>query len=147
MQILPYYITERKLPIGCTFWTLWIFLASSGNEVWTTDEGDTKETVVQEYLIDNGLFGEEKQTSIKDMLLYKVDTTKTNLKDFHTWSDKLSNDTSVENVWRPFFWIGDSMYGERDTWGCKEEVDQLKLGKFKNIGEIWKVLRDVENIS
>jgi len=113
-------------------------MASSGKELWKTD--DPRETIVQEYFNDNGIFGEEKITR-EDIFAYQVDRTRTTLSDFHTWADTLAK-KSCEHVWRPFFWIGESC-GKPDSWGWKEEVDQLKLDPFFTIGEIWGLLAEV----
>jgi hypothetical protein len=136
--LVPYYITEKTLPIGCTIWTLWIFMESSGKSLWTTEDG--RDTLIREYLNENGIFGEE-QPSVEPFLLYKVDTEKTQMKDFHTWSDILAHqDTKPEHVWRPFFWIGDSMYGKVDPWGWTEEVGALKLDTFHTMGQVWQLI-------
>ena len=63
------------------------------------------------------------------------------MKDFHMWSDILANqETKPEHVWRPFFWIGDSMYGQVDPWGWTEEVSALKLDPFHSMGQIWRLI-------
>jgi len=137
MIILPYYITEKTLSLGCKMWTLWIFMSSSGKELWKADADETPDQIVKEYLNDNGIVGDVQESSRKDMLLYKVNREKTNMKDFHTWADSLSGE--MEHVWRPFFWIGE-VCGETDSWGWKEEVDTLKLDPLHTIGEIWSVV-------
>lgn len=146
MILLPYYITEKKLPIGCTLTTLWLFLASGGTDLWKVDEEHVnmdRSTIVQEYMVENGLHG-ELRTSPEPYLVYKVDTHATNMKEFHTWSDILAGQ-SAENVWRPFFWIGDGV-SEKDAWGWKEEADTLKVG-FYSMGDVWKVLRGSTSVS
>ena len=148
MILLPYYTTEKKLPIGCTITTLWLFLTAGGADLWKVDEEHAtlpRETIVQEYLIENGLHG-DLRTSPENYLVYKVDPKKTVMKDFHMWSDVLDGQ-DVQNVWRPFFWIGSEVGAalEKDAWGWKEEVDTLKVG-FQPMGDIWKVLRDSTDI-
>lgn len=145
MILLPYYTTEKKLPIGCTLTTVWIFLASGGNDLWKVDDEHAsldKETIVQDYLVENGLHG-ELRSSTEKYVVYKVDPKATNMKEFHTWTDTLAGE-NAPNVWRPFFWIG--TLGEQDAWGWKEEADTLKLG-FQTMGHVWKVLRDSAPIS
>ena len=158
MILLPYYMTEKKLPIGCTMTTLWLFLTGGGGELWKVDEEHAslpRETIVQEYLVENGLHG-DLRSSPENYLVYKVDPKKTAMKDFHMWSDALEGQ-DVQNVWRPFFWLGASAPDnsapdnsgpdarEKDAWGWKEEVDTLKVG-FQPMGDIWKVLRDSADI-
>ena len=153
MIILPYYITEKSLPIGCTLWTLWIFMAGSGKTLWKTDDEDTT-AIIREYLTENGIFGLQMQMQQQmqqqpSFLLYKVDTTKTQLNDFHRWSDVLGSTNSQdadskdadspEHVWRPFFWLGNRL-GQADSWGWKEEVSGLKLDQFHTMGQIWEMV-------
>jgi len=150
MILVPYYITEKSLPIGCTLWTLWIFMAGSGKTLWKTDDQDTS-TIIREYLNENGIFGMQLQLQQPSFLLYKVDTDKTQLNDFHRWSDVLASTDSKdskdahspEHVWRPFFWIGDQL-GQSDSWGWKEEVGGLKLDQFHTMGQIWEMVSSQE---
>lgn len=138
MILIPYYITEKSLPIGCTLWTLWIFMAGSGKTLWKTDDQDI-DTIVREYLHENGIFGlQQLQQQQNSFLLYKVDTERTKLTDFHRWSDVLSESTA-EHVWRPFIWIGERL-GQSDSWGWKEEVSGLKLDTFHTMGQIWEMV-------
>ena len=138
MILLPYYITKKELPIGCTMWTLWIFMASSGKELWRTD--DARETIVEEYFHENGLFGEEKPVGREDVFAYRIDRTATKMSDFHTWSDSFTK--PCDHLWRPFFWIGETC-GKTDSWGWKEEVDRLKVDPFVTIGELWNLVAEV----
>ena len=137
MILLPYYITEKPLPIGCKVWTLWIFMASAGKTLWKTDDED-RETVIREYLNENGIFGEEMSSS-DPFLMYKVDTEKTQIKDFHTWTDVLLKQATPDHAWRPFFWLGETSYSEVDSWGWKEEVAGTKVEMY-TMGQIWELI-------
>jgi hypothetical protein len=39
-------------------------------------------------------------------------------------------------------WIGESRFGEKDSWGCKDEVEEIPLGKFGNVNRLWKLLKE-----
>jgi len=140
MILLPYYITEKTLPIGCKVWTLWICMAASGKELWKTDETDPSE-IINEYFTENGIFGTH-QPSDPPFLVYKIDRDTTRLADFHTWADVLSKKTP-EHVWRPFYWIGEKQ-GAVDSWGWKEELTSVKLDPLHTIGEIWEIISRTE---
>ena len=118
-------------------------MAGSGKSLWKTDDEDD---IVREYLNENGLFGVQMmdQNQNNSFVLYKVDPEKTQLKDFHRWSDILSADrkdtTEIpEHVWRPFFWVGERL-GQVDACGWKEEVSRLKLDQFYTMGQIWEMV-------
>jgi hypothetical protein len=141
MILLPYYITEKTLPIGCKVWTLWIFMSSAGKTFWKTEDED-RETVIREYLNENGIFGEELPSS-DPFLMYKVDTEKTQIQDFHTWADILSTRANPDHAWRPFFWLGESSYSQVDRWGWKEEVNMAKIDMY-TMGQIWELIASSE---
>ena len=132
MILIPYYLTEKSLSIGCKITTLWVFLADSGKKPWTVEEDCDIE---REYCNDNGIFGSSKKPR-EDIMLYRVDTEKTHIADFHTWSDVLAGATP-DHAWRPFFWLGEQV-GEKDGWGWKEETS-LKLGSL-SLADLWDMV-------
>ena len=134
MILVPYYLTEKSLSIGCKITTLWVFLHDSGRQPWTVDENSDIE---KEYCNDNGIFGSLRKAR-DDILLYKVDTEKTTIADFHSWSDVLAGATP-EHAWRPFFWLGDKV-GTKDGWGWMEEMS-LKVGTLPLV-ELWQLVMD-----
>jgi hypothetical protein len=142
MILIPYYSTEKSLSIGCKISTLWLFMAAGGREIWKVD--DTTETILREYFNENGLFGQHIPTSRSDVVLYKVDTEKTKLSDFHTWSDALSTGTEPDHLWRPFFWLGEGSPGEIDRWGWKEEVSATRFAPFDSMADIWDLVASGE---
>lgn len=123
-------------------------MAGSGKTLWKTEDEDTT-AIIREYLTENGIFGLQQQLQMRQpsFLLYKVDTTQTQLNDFHRWSDVLGSTNSQdadtkdrpEHVWRPFFWLGNRL-GQADSWGWKEEVSGLKLDQFHTMGQIWEMV-------
>lgn len=131
MILIPYYITEKSLSIGCKITTLWVFLADSGRQLWRVDEDSDIE---KEYCNDNGMFGTLSKPR-DDILLYKIDKEKTTIADFHTWADVLAGATP-DHAWRPFFWLGEP--GQNDRWGWKEEMS-LKLGTLPLV-ELWEMV-------
>lgn len=141
MILIPYYTTEKTLSIGCKMSTLWIFMAAAGKEIWKVD--DEVETVIREYFNDNGIFGEQMPTARSDVLLYKVDTKKTNIADFHTWTDVLSTGSQPDHVWRPFFWLGEG-FGQIDRWGWKEELSTARFTPFDSMAHIWELVASGE---
>jgi hypothetical protein len=118
MILIPYYLTEKSLSIGCKLTTMWLFMADSGKHLWNID-GDEK-SIEKDYCNDNGIFGTLSKPK-ENIFLYKVNTEKTTITDFHTWSDVLGGATP-DHAWRPFFWLGERV-GEKDGWGWKEEID------------------------
>jgi hypothetical protein len=132
MILIPYYLTEKALSIGCKMTTLWLFLADSGKQPWNVNDDSQLE---KEYCNDNGIFGTLSRPR-DDIILYKVDTEKTNVSDFHTWSDVLAGETP-DHAWRPFFWLGEQV-GEKDGWGWKEET-VMKIGPL-SIVELWEMV-------
>jgi hypothetical protein len=140
MILIPYYLREKSLSIGCKLTTMWLFLADSGKQPWTID--DDTDTLEKEYCNDNGIFGSVSRPK-EGVILYKVDTEKTNIDDFHTWSDVLAGATP-DHAWRPFFWLGDigQNLGDIDRWGWKEEIS-LKLGTL-SLAELWDMVSSAE---
>jgi hypothetical protein len=144
MFIVPFFIEPPKeTKIGFKFWTAWVFMTQKGQAVWTVNEPITKDPqlIIKEYLEGNNIYGTYIPTQRKDVILYKVNTTKTSIPDFYTWNDMLTTSCG-DDVWRPFFWVGDTMYGESDDWGWEEQLKELKIGTFGSMDTLWKVLRE-----
>ena len=131
MILVPYYVTEKSLSIGCKMKTLWIFLADSGRQPWVVEDEPSTE---KEYCNDNGIFGTCSRPR-EGIMLYKVDTEKTVIADFHTWADVLAGSTP-DHAWRPFFWLEDEKEG--GSWGWKEEMT-MKVGPLP-IVDIWEMV-------
>lgn len=137
----PYHTSKSEFKI----WITWIFMANGGKTVWETDEKDIgPEEVLKVYLKGNNLFG-TLTACTQNVMLYEIDTKKTKFADFYNWNDilsgKLAASTDTE-VWRPWMWIGESRFGEKDTWGWKDEVEEISLGKFGSVNRLWKLLRE-----
>jgi hypothetical protein len=144
MFIIPFYITEKEIPLGFTMDTAWIFMTHGGKEVWSVDETDCS-FIIKEYLDSNNIYGTHIQTTRKDVLLYRVDIEKTKLSDFYTWNDILTGVTCNTEIWRPIFWIRSpttSCSDTKDEWGWEEEIKELNIGKFGKMDTLWKVLRE-----
>jgi hypothetical protein len=116
--------------------------------------------IEKEYCNDNGIFGTFTKPR-DDIMLCKVDTEKTKIADFHTWSDVLAG-ANPDHAWRPFFWLGESSVRRpddelrlrltfarperaepvcsesNDRWGWKEEVT-LKLGTLP-LADLWAMV-------
>jgi hypothetical protein len=134
MILIPYYLTEKSLSIGCKLTTMWMFMADSGKHLWKIDLDE--KNIEKDYCNDNGIFG--TLSNPKDnIFMYKVDTEKTAIADFHTWSDVLAGATP-DHAWRPFFWLGERV-GEKDGWGWKEEID-FKFDAVPLV-DIWEMTR------
>lgn len=139
MYLIPFFIEEPKeLSLGCKMWTAWIFTSNGGKDIWTTDT--SMQSALDEF-VSNNLYGTCIPSSRKDIVLYKIDTTKTCVADFYTWTDMLKGTACCDEVWRPFFWVGNTM-GEVDEWGWGEELKELRIGKFGSVESLWKVLRE-----
>ena len=134
MILIPYYLTEKTLSIGCKMTTLWLFLDDAGKQPWNVNDDSQLE---KEYCNDNGIFGTLSRPR-EDIILYKVDTEKTIISDFHTWSDVLAGATP-DHAWRPFFWLGEQV-GQKDGWGWKEET-AIKIGPLSLV-ELWEMVVD-----
>lgn len=143
MYIIPFFIEEPKeTTVGFKFWTCWVFMGQNGKAIWETDKSIVPpKDVIDMYLHPNDIHGTHMPTSRKDVFLYKVDKTKTNISDFYTWSDMLSGVECGSEIWRPFFWVGNDSYGEADEWGWEEEMKDIRVGSFGTVDSLWKVLR------
>jgi hypothetical protein len=97
--------------------------------------------VINTYLAPNGIYGTHIPTDRKDIFLYKVNKENTDLGDFYNWSDMLSGAECGDEIWRPFFWVGNESYGESDEWGWEDEMKELRIGTFGTVDSLWKVLR------
>jgi len=142
MYLIPFFIEEPKITsLGCKMWTVWVFTSKGGKEIWQTEKRKV-DTIVQEEFLNNNLYGSVIPTIQKDVLLYKIDTEATNISEFYTWKDMLQGTSCHEEIWRPFFWVGTSRYGETDEWGWEDEAKEIRLGPFGTVDTLWKVLRD-----
>ncbi len=110
----------------------------NGTTIWETDEKKpTRDFVINEYFIPNGLYGKVK--CIKDNTLYfEVDITKTKVQNFYNWIDEEVNSESLE-VWRPFFYVSDDDY-TKQSWGWKEMTETISLGSFGSMERIWETV-------
>ena len=134
MYILPYVLEEQKASHSeFCIQTLWLFLAQKGKALWETDEKTPlkKDFVQKEYLIPNGFVG-TMHTFTKDICLFEVDQTKTNIKDFYMWLDKSAEEDTT--VWRPFFQITGN---ENYQW--EEETKKHSLGAL-SVQDIWTMV-------
>ena len=137
MFIIPYILTSHlESKSEFKIWLAWVFTADK--QIWETDPADASKShdeIVEEYLAPNGIYGNIKPSS-PEYLLYEVDTTKTNIKDFYTSRD----DVSEGNMWQSFVWVG-SNATEDDMWGWSIAAHDLPLGKFGTVNTLWKLLR------
>lgn len=95
---------------------------------------DDDSSTEKEYCNDNGIFGTSSRPR-EGIMLYKVDTEKTKIADFHTWSDVLAGSTP-DHAWRPFFWLEEE--GGGGSWGWKEEMT-MKLGPLP-LTDVWEMV-------
>ncbi len=138
MFLVPYYLERTQSHSEFKLTTLWLFLMKNGTTIWETDEKKpTRDFVINEYFIPNGLYGKVK--CIKDNTLYfEVDITKTKVQNFYNWIDEEVNSESLE-VWRPFFYVSDDDY-TKQSWGWKEMTETISLGSFGSMERIWETV-------
>lgn len=118
MYIIPYYTRTKKGDItnSISLTVAWVFMKDGGKQIWKTESNkETVETIIKEYLNENGLYGSVKCV-LKNTLFYEIDTEKTKLDTFYRWLED-----GVEegiDVWRPWFLLS----------GINEiEYDQIKV--------------------
>lgn len=144
MFILPYIRQPSKSSTTDFSLTVaWVFTIQGGTGIWETDEEIlADDRCIQEYLEPNGFYGVSKGI-VDNCLVYEVDPSRTKLSDFYMWSDFLGKGQAPPegcDVWRPFFWVGDTDIGEEDGWGWLSQTSELSLGKFGAVSKIWKLL-------
>jgi len=131
----------KDTTLGCKLWKLWVFTEKGVHDIWSCDDTD-KNGIINTHFLPNNIYGTYVPTKRSDIFLYKVDTTKTLVSDFYTWNDMLTGTECENEIWRPFFWIGNTHYGESDEWGWEEELKEIRVGKFGSVDTLWKVLRE-----
>ena len=143
MYIIPYFLTESKKGSHFYIKTAWVFLKNGGMTVWETDEATcTEKFILENYLTPNGFFGKITKRT-KTSVFFQIDTTKTILNDFYSWSDFLKKEAEIPNtadMFRPFFWV-DSEDNKDDDWGWHEECKDVSFGKFGTLADLWEGLR------
>jgi hypothetical protein len=136
----PYHTSKSEFKI----WITWIFMVNGGKAIWETDETSIGEReVVKQYLEPNNIYGTVKFCN-SDVLLVEIDTKRTKFSEFYNWNDMLQDritDVASTELWRPWMWIGESEFGNKDSWGWKQEVDTIPLGKFGTVDTLWQLLR------
>lgn len=148
MFILPYILQpSQKSSTDFTLTVAWIFTIHGGTGIWETDEELlSEEQVIKEYLEPNGFYGVSKGI-VDGCLMYDVNPSRTKLSDFYMWSDFLGKGQPPStgcDVWRPFFWLGNSEVGQEDAWGWSAQASELCLGKFGSSAKLWKLINAVE---
>ena len=137
----PYHTSKSEFKI----WISWIFMVNGGKAIWETDEDSIGEReVVKQYLEPNNLFGTVKYCD-SNVLLLEIDAKRTKFSEFYNWTDMLEGRIPASNaieLWRPWMWIGESAFGNTDSWGWKQEVDAIPLGKFGTVDTLWKLLKE-----
>ena len=131
MLIVPYTLSQNSKNL----WNLWVFL-SNGKTIWETDEEIcSAQFIVENYLNPNGLFGIVRKI-VDGTLYFELDTT-TNINNFYTSTEFLEKEAEIPKIdlFRPFFWVGESM-GQRDDWGWYEECEEISLGRLR-LSEVW----------
>lgn len=135
MKIIPFIVhTPTPSFIGFELVKIELFLQQKGTTVWETEKEDSSKpvsTIVQEYLIDNGLLGDI--ICVKDnCIYYKINSSLTNVKNFYTYLDSSLEQDS--DVWRSFYYIP----GEEWKWNALGE--NLMLKNFGSITKIWDTI-------
>lgn len=117
-------------------------MVNGGKAVWETDEKSIgANEVVKEYLEPNSLFGNVKFCD-SNVLLFEIDTKRTKFSDFYNWNDMLDGRVADSaELWRPWMWVGDTEMGGKDSWGWKQEMETLSLGKFGTADTLWQLLK------
>lgn len=135
MKIIP-FLFHKSTPsfIGFELLKVDIFLQEKGTRVWETDEEDNSkstETIVKEYLIENGLLGDV--ICVKDdCIYYKINPSLTNIKNFYNYLDSGLEEDS--DIWRSFYFI------PGESWNWSGFTDTLPLKNFGPITKFWSVL-------
>jgi len=134
----PYHTSKSEFKL----WITWIFMVNGGKAVWETDEKSIgANEVVKEYLEPNSLFGNVKFCD-SNVLLFEIDTKRTKFSDFYNWNDMLDGRVADSaELWRPWMWVGDTEMGGKDSWGWKQEMETLSLGKFGTADTLWQLLK------
>ena len=105
----------------------WIFLDRGGNTCLTVN---TMSDVLKFAEI-NGIFYNGTPRQVENIVFLDVDTEKTVLSDFYTWSE--TTDPSLE-VWRQFVWQL-PITSDTDPWGINVHLNSLDCSPY-SIGHI-----------
>ena len=135
MYIVPYIVEQPvKSKTEFTMYKAWVFLENGGTQLW--EEEGTPQEIVERCLTPNGFQGKITSTE-NDCLMFEI-SPKTDFSDLYRWEDFLqeTKDISDAFVLRPFIWIGD-VPGEYDEWGWREECEEVSLGRFGNVADLW----------
>jgi len=142
MYLIPFFIENPKnISLGCKMWKCWVFMTNGGKELWEIPDTPI-EIIVKTHFEENNIYGKYIPTTRKDIVLYEIDTKQTCISDFYTWNDILQGTECKHEIWRPFFWVGSTHYGDADEWGWKEGLKDIRIGTFGSVDILWKVLRD-----
>lgn len=148
MWIVPFFLgyqaqATAKFPLQC----IWVFLSEGGTEVWQIDDSPTQalspEDIYTEHCVSNGLIGTPFYSSSKNTLFVEINKEKTNINDFYSWNDFFSKGQQPPkelDVWRPFFWLGET--SDTDMFGWKSIAARQSLGTtgFGSIADIWEAV-------
>ncbi len=142
MKIIPFLI-HKSIPsfIGFELLKVDLFLQEKGKRIWETDKEDNSksvETIVQEYLIENGLVGDVIYVK-EDCIYYKINPSLTNTKIFYNYLDSDLEEDS--DVWRSFFFI------PGESWNWKGFTDMVSLKNFGPITRFWNVLQESKTLA
>jgi len=103
MYIIPYVLESPiQSKSDFTLQKIWLFLSNGGKHLWHIQNENSTEIIVKEYLEENGFYGTVTFTD-SEYIYYRVDTTKTKMKDFWFLFDEGVNDST--DLWRVFYWI------------------------------------------
>jgi hypothetical protein len=112
MYIIPYVLEDSiESKSDFTLQKIWLFLSHGGKQLWKIQDKISKETIIKEYLEENGFYGNVTYSD-SEYIYYKVNTNKTQMSDFWFLFDEGANDSM--DLWRQFYWI------PGEEWGWEE---------------------------
>jgi hypothetical protein len=125
MKLVPYIYTQGVSESGLTIHKISVFLTRGGTAIWQTDEvgPQSEEFLQEEYLLPNGLYSRSCSIDkIKDIAWVEIDVTKTNLADFYTWTEVLTNPkvaAAKPECWRSYYFFIDT---DTNHWWTPREL-------------------------
>ena len=128
MYIVPIVQKEihnsaKKVLIKCA-----LFLDKNGTSCMTMDDSISADSFCKA----NDLVMKGSPFERDGILFVNIDTEKTDMNSFYTWSEVLPNTLPMREVWRPFIWNNEPT----DTWGVNSQLFSVECGEKYNIGQI-----------
>jgi hypothetical protein len=108
-----------------------LFLEKNGSTCMTLNNLSNPIESAKEFLTSNELHILDEPFLLDKVVYATIDTVKTDLSTFYTWSEVLPSTQPAKEVWRHFVWN----MNDPDTWGTNMYLDSINLGNL-NVGQI-----------